>query len=75
VGESIHILANQKLKVEHLALAMEDRGFLPGLEGLGGRICSILQLLGSGLRNQSDNVLGGLLISAGDQHMKNDEYP
>lgn len=61
VGNSVHVVADQELEVEHLALTVEDRGLLPGLEGLSSRVGSVLELLRGGLGDQGNNLLGGLL--------------
>lgn len=60
VSDPVHVVADQELEIEHLALAVEDGGLLPGLEGLSGRVGSVLELLRGSLRNQSDDFLGGL---------------
>lgn len=61
VSNPVHVVTDQELKVEHLALAVKDRGFLPGLEGLSGRVGSILELLRGSLGDQGNNLLGGLM--------------
>jgi len=61
VSNPVHVVTDQKLEVEHLTLAMKDRGLLPGLEGRSGRVGSILELFRGSLGNQGDNLLGGLM--------------
>lgn len=51
MGDPVHVVADQKLKIEHLALAMKDRGLSPGFESLCSCIGSQLKLLWGGLRN------------------------
>lgn len=73
MSDPVHVVADQKLKVEHLALAMEDRCLSPGLESLGSCISSQLEFFGGGLRNQGDDILSSLQGPAQIQY-KNDEY-